>query len=185
MDEFNIAIGAAPEQAANEFYRSIGVRASHYQWASISELEQYISLKQKEFVCLMKNTQSPIEQMLGTALLGLWLGPCSIYLSVDGHTNGEVELIPQAKLGDYRVDFLLKFNGMDSKEKLIVIECDGHEFHEKTKEQAQRDKKRDRQLATFGCIVLRFTGSEIFRNPSRCADEVERLMSPILWAGED
>ncbi len=49
-----------------------------------------------------------------------------------------------------------------------VIECDGHDFHERTKEQAQRDKKRDRELQAAGYKVFRFTGSEIWRSRGEC-----------------
>lgn len=51
----------------------------------------------------------------------------------------------------------------------IAIECDGHDFHERTPEQAQRDKSRDRFLSEQGWIVLRFTGREITRDARSCA----------------
>ena len=50
----------------------------------------------------------------------------------------------------------------------IGVECDGHDFHEKTKEQAARDKKRDRDLQALGYRVLRFSGSEIYRDVNAC-----------------
>lgn len=46
---------------------------------------------------------------------------------------------------------------------VLAIECDGHDFHEKTKEQARRDKSRDRLLMANGIHTIRFTGSEVFR----------------------
>lgn len=42
-------------------------------------------------------------------------------------------------------------------------------YHEKTKEQAKRDKARDRYFQSLGLIVLRYTGSEIYKNPLKCA----------------
>ena len=33
------------------------------------------------------------------------------------------------------------------------MECDGHDFHERTKEQASSDKKRDRSLQAAGFLV--------------------------------
>lgn len=56
--------------------------------------------------------------------------------------------------------------------KAILVECDGHEFHEKTKEQAARDKSRDRDLQAAGFPVYRFTGSEIWRDPVACATQL-------------
>lgn len=65
----------------------------------------------------------------------------------------------------YRVDFLITVFDMKTKEGYgFVVECDGHEYHEKTKSQAQKDKKRDRDMTTEGFTVLRFTGSEIYNN---------------------
>lgn len=54
----------------------------------------------------------------------------------------------------------------------LVVECDGHEYHERTKEQAARDKARDRHLNGLGYDVFRFTGSELWRDPFGCAEQV-------------
>jgi very-short-patch-repair endonuclease len=80
---------------------------------------------------------------------------------------------PQIEIGNYRVDFLIKSKSGDTQ---IVVECDGHDFHEKTKEQAAKDKKRDRYLVGRGFKVLRFTGHEIWKDPWLCALEVNDLI---------
>jgi very-short-patch-repair endonuclease len=90
--------------------------------------------------------------------------------SVDAPLWGSI--FPQAKIGDYRVDFLLLHSKGLEGVGGIVIECDGHEFHEKTKEQAAKDKARDRDLQERGYKVFRFSGSEIWRDPFACAREV-------------
>jgi very-short-patch-repair endonuclease len=82
-----------------------------------------------------------------------------------------MELHPQFEIKDengnvkYRLDFALFFPRTDeSSDKIkVAVECDGHDFHEKTKEQAQRDKEKDRFLQSKGWIVARFTGSEIYK----------------------
>jgi len=74
-------------------------------------------------------------------------------------------LEPQKQIGNYRVDFLI--TNIKSGEK-FVIECDGHDFHERTKDQAQRDKERDRNLQAKGFKVFRFTGSEIWKTLGHC-----------------
>jgi hypothetical protein len=58
----------------------------------------------------------------------------------------------------------------------VIVECDGHEYHDKTPEQARRDKGRDRFLQAQGYHVLRFTGSELVRSATRCAGEVDRAI---------
>ena len=73
----------------------------------------------------------------------------------------------------YRVDFLIPVWYKNRDEgKLFVIECDGHEFHQKTKEQVERDNQRTRALQRAGYIVMRFSGSEIYKSPVKCAEEV-------------
>ena len=52
------------------------------------------------------------------------------------------------------------------------MECDGHDFHERTKAQAAHDKTRDRALQARGLKVLRYTGSEIWADPFGCALDV-------------
>ncbi|WP_273125783.1 endonuclease domain-containing protein [Bacillus weihaiensis] len=80
----------------------------------------------------------------------------------------------------YRVDFCIVVETRNGGCKEFVLECDGHEFHEKTKEQAQKDKKRDRDLQGAGYIVMRFTGSEIYKNPYACAREVADIIANEL-----
>jgi len=73
----------------------------------------------------------------------------------------------------FRVDFLISC--YDSKTGQMVsycIEVDGHDFHEKTKEQARRDKQRDRLIQSVGYRILHFTGSEVYRNVTGVVDEI-------------
>lgn len=53
----------------------------------------------------------------------------------------------------------------------LAVEVDGHDFHERTKQQARRDKQRDRQLLAAGLQTVRFTGSEVWEDCRRCAQE--------------
>jgi hypothetical protein len=52
----------------------------------------------------------------------------------------------------------------------LIIECDGHDFHEKTKEQVIYGNKRDRDLKSEGYDILHFSGSEIYRDPYEVAN---------------
>lgn len=58
-------------------------------------------------------------------------------------------------------------------DRRIAIELDGQDFHERTKEQATRDKQRDRDLQAAGWRVLRFAGSEVYANAGACWAAVE------------
>ncbi|MBP2638845.1 MAG: hypothetical protein H6Q72_4752 [Firmicutes bacterium] len=126
---------------------------------------------------LIESCESPIEKILVT---GLFAFMDDIELVVE---NGAIWRIPQAVIKCcgkvYRADLLLGFS-IKGKEYSLIIECDGHNFHEKTKKQAQHDKERDRNLTVDGYVVMHFTGSEIWKNPVRCGEKIfEYIYS--LW----
>jgi len=75
----------------------------------------------------------------------------------------------------YLVDFVVWFINKNIGTFDVVVELDGHEFHEKTKEQSKRDKKKDRFLQRCGYNIARFTGSEVFNDPDSCIEEVRKI----------
>lgn len=105
-------------------------------------------------------SQTPIEKLMYLALIHVMNG---------SNFGWGIDL--QKQIGKYRADFLI---GVRWRKGLAtaVVECDGHEFHEKTKLQVERDKKRDRFMQGQGYHVFRFSGSEIWRDPTSCAQEI-------------
>jgi very-short-patch-repair endonuclease len=96
-----------------------------------------------------------------------------------------VYVCPQHRIGRLHVDFLVTRTdfyglvmGADGRETLVprstsvVVECDGHEFHEKTRDQARRLSRRDREVQMVGMPVLRYAGSEVWRAAAECAKEI-------------
>jgi very-short-patch-repair endonuclease len=83
---------------------------------------------------------------------------------------GGLYVFPQCQFNDWRVDFLIGLNE-PPKHRWLIVECDGHDFHERTKEQAAKDRSRDRAYQARGYGVFRFTGSELSREPLRKAGE--------------
>ena len=55
--------------------------------------------------------------------------------------------------------------------KKIAIECDGEVWHS-SPEAVKRDRFKDHILRKLGWTVIRFTGTEILEDPSRCVDKV-------------
>lgn len=111
-------------------------------------------------------TESPIEKMLYESLQG--------WERLEGIPNLDVEM--QREFGEYRVDFGFFFGSR----LVLVVECDGHDFHEKTKDQAKRDKSRDRWfLNEFDVPTIRFTGSEIFAKAEDCAREAISIANAL------
>lgn len=87
-----------------------------------------------------------------------------------------IELDVQRRFGRYRTDIYVCCSYNNSKLE-IVVECDGHEFHEKTKEQASRDKRRDRYFTKLGIVTLRYSGSEIVNNPSVITADIQEILA--------
>lgn len=112
-------------------------------------------------------------------------------------SSNRLVIEPQAYVGDYRVDFrvtaatdLWAFDEgrrpyvADVDERSTVVECDGHDWHDRSKDQARADRERDRALQALGFRVYRYTGSEIWEDVFRGAYQVvDDLMQQV--AGEN
>jgi hypothetical protein len=85
-----------------------------------------------------------------------------------------IVVIPQYRWQDYRIDFAIFREGMD--QPAVFVECDGHEFHERTADQAERDRTRDRRIQAANISILRFTGREINRDPFHCVAQVLKFI---------
>lgn len=131
---------------------------------------------------------SPVEEMFLAALLSSDRAVNVVLLDPEGNRHfltdnpdyPERYLVqPQFRVGRYRCDFLItmKWNEYQTS---VVVEIDGHEFHEKTKQQVSKDKARERSIVSSGYRVLRFSGSDVFNNALPCADEVFALLGALM-----
>ena len=101
----------------------------------------------------ISKTESPIEESFLTTAKNMGLS-----------------LVPQVKIAEYRVDFMVKGTQ-------IIIELDGYDYHSTT-EQRQNDTMRDRKLTQLGYKVIRFTGKQIHTDVVKCVLEIIELISP-------
>lgn len=169
--------------------------------AEISRTEQYVQeaaeTEAARFMeqcdLLRSRCESPIEELLICALFAysrICHEPGIFFYGTDSlpdypDFDESAFVYQQVCIGQYRADFViwdatLPFN--HTKPRVMVVECDGHDFHEKTKEQARRDKQRDRHFQSRGYKVLRFTGSEIWADPDACAEEIaDHFASNDYW----
>lgn len=148
-----------------------------------AEVVSYRDHLQHRFEFFRSRCESPIEELFLAALIAQirdyreeTLNPLEIFGGDWSYGQSRapwdgIGVHLQARVGDYRADFL--FDDLQKGDrKFVAVELDGHDFHEKTKEQAQRDKRRDRYFVGRGIRVLRFTGSEVFRDPASVVEEV-------------
>ncbi|XKH51352.1 endonuclease domain-containing protein [Chryseomicrobium palamuruense] len=130
--------------------------------------EEIVIERERHFLDSLKQTKSPIEQILCVTLertvqeMDFWLFP-------------QRKIVINEKL--FIVDFAITIPGSD--DIICVIECDGHDFHEKTKDQVIKDKKRDRTFQSEGIPIFRFTGSEIYNSPYTCVREIANFLKKL------
>lgn len=86
-------------------------------------------------------------------------------------------LAPQVEIGSYRVDFILGDGLKPGLLNCVAVECDGFDFHDRTPEQAGRDKARDRYLNQHVKAVARITGREIYRDVDQCLADALRILN--------
>lgn len=179
--------GFTPSSVSGWLSGSEDLRAAAFPFLAAGAISRALTVVEG----LQECCESPIEEAFGLALYAVAQREC--YVNFDGPINSPIEplldriitIVPQCLIGSYRVDFSVSlgvrtnYKGSafhtttaDFKQYSVVVECDGHDFHDRTKEQASRDRKRDRALQTLGFQVFRFTGSDIWKDPVACAIEV-------------
>ena len=174
--------GGKKERPARQMPARVAAECiEHIAKMSLSFVEESVDYMGAGVVALV---ESPIEYKLLIAMFMYhrqFYGP-EISVVSQGGLNAfgkyrSVVIVPQFIMpgpkGNIRLDFALMDNLRRDVE--IAVECDGHDFHERTKEQAKSDRSRDRAVQAAGLKILRFTGSEIHNDPFGCAAEVWNL----------
>ena len=120
--------------------------------------------------------ESPIEQLLSLYLANLKMSfnDWNPFIEVSQIGNNQEITCKNGK--KYRLDFYFIVKYKNQETKYYGIECDGHEFHQKTKEQVEYDNQRQRDLQSEGIEIIRFSGSEIWKQPQKCVEEVKKII---------
>ena len=99
------------------------------------------------------------------------------YIPLDGSYHMSIQpSFPHVKVNGKAIRPEIYFWVPNKPEINIVVECDGYDYHS-GKEKFTTDRKRDRVLKASGYDVLRFSGSEIFKEPMNVATE----LASYLW----
>lgn len=128
------------------------------------EFESRTGEKLNNAIINLNRCQSEIEKIFYLTL--------QLYILDNGFKCYVIE--PQYKVSVKHMYYVADFMIFDSKNPafLLIVECDGHEFHEKTRKQVANDNNRDYELKSAGYDVLHFSGSEIYNDPTVCAVKV-------------
>lgn len=120
--------------------------------------------------------ESPIEQLLALELENINILNIRLY----NPFIDVISIIKQDKIvvngSEYRVDFVIPVVYKNQENKMFIIECDGYEFHRRTKEEDEYENKRERDLQIKGYEIIRFSGVEIWHRPRQCAEEVIKII---------
>lgn len=143
----------------------------------------------QEMFCAVNDVglESPIEDMFWAACNAICrvayeeVNPTPLYDSkTDTATYPEgLYIEPQASVGTYRVDFRIQRIVLGLSIPSVIVELDGHDFHDKDKKQRAYEKGRDRFLVKQGYKVLHYTGSEVVADPFRVAWEALDLVGAL------
>lgn len=123
---------------------------------------------------------NPIERVMLGALI--YVQPMCVPQIMACPLNGEhphLELVPQfhsTKVAPYTLDFALFVRVKGMEEMRFDIECDGHEWHNATPAQVDRDHRRNRHLRMRGWNVERFSGTQITASAQSCIGHLERAI---------
>lgn len=146
-----------------------GSKKLTFRQQGVSPLEQIIGAGLWSWVCIF-NLGAIVDDKDRAAIFGAYTGE-NLSALMTSEDWPRFSVWHQVKVDRYTADFVLRFQEGDEV-FWIAIECDGHDFHERTKEQAEHDRARDRHFQAAGLYVLRFTGSEIWRSPGAVIDQV-------------
>jgi very-short-patch-repair endonuclease len=135
-------------------------------------------------------TGSPTESILTLALFNKlchfydgWT--CRVYseheyrqaLAEQKINSGSFIMVPQWSVNEVGlVDLAVFIPGLDHRGPIVVVECDGHQFHERTAEQASKDRRCLRNLQRLGIPVLPFTGTDVVRGSEEFAQEIAEFI---------
>lgn len=124
---------------------------------------------------------SPIETIFGAAVLLYFRNsnkPLMLCVPAELEKAKPPGLlfVPQFKWSIYRSDWAI-YNPKTSG--ALLLECDGKDFHSSA-DQIAHDQKKDAAAHDRGYLSMRFSGSQIHREPDGCAKRVFQ----VVYGGE-
>ena len=154
---------------------------------ALAEAESWVSREVREDLGFWDDYEEPsrIDSPIEAAF-SIWWRAVALTWRIRGCDEG-LSLAPQRQVTvedrAYRLDFAVEPGDIDPifdndrfglglREPLIAVELDGHDFHERTREQVVRRNQRDRDLQVSGWKIFHFSGSEVYQNGQVSAEDV-------------
>lgn len=161
-----------PPEGRLQYCHGSEEHAGDWQPISLFDATMAVLSRRTQTVDLGASCDSPIEADLGAAVL--------LFFERAGHplklatgfvadsAPDELLLIPQFGWHYYRSDWAIV---NPKRAGALLIECDGKEFHSSAQQKAH-DAKKDAAALNRGFLTMRFTGSQIYRDPDGCAQKI-------------
>jgi len=171
----------------------ITLRGGNVEIEVESSVDSYLDIIAKAYKCVLVKKLQEAEQQAGkgfTPIERLFFIAAVFYLEnwprefpKDTWLECQPKLFlpPNELQKTAQVDFFLFCYEGDAK---LAIELDGHEFHQKTKEQAARDNRKTQLIMEQGIQVVRFSGSEVFRDPFSCVKQAAKIFLKMNSGGD-
>lgn len=161
-------------------------KTEFFQKHANAALERRLDYLRSEFICRLYSNISHTESPLEAAFVAAWMALDDYRVhAITWRSQQAVEVEGRG----YRLDFVFEperggpFDSLIGPQcPKIALELDGHEFHEKTKEQVTYRNRRDRDLQVSGWVVLHVSGSEFNRDAEQVTIEVWERVSSLFWA---
>lgn len=151
-------------------------------------IQRWMAEQRTDLELVLEACESPIEAMFAVALFAARDGDGPFLRRVDPAAGDKPSPIARGRAGALYLQYPLILDGRAVRldfavvlgKKRLAIETDGHDFHERTKQQAASDKSRDRLLTAAGWKLLRFTGSEVYADAAKCAGETLAVVGCVM-----
>ena len=152
-----------PQRAKSIFFSAIEHTAIHYP----NSLTSFVMCWCDEY----DTCTSPIEKILFLAFRLVEI----VRSSELCEKSVAIIVTPQYEIDTgkkrYYADFYINIESY-IEDVGVIVECDGQEFHQKTKKQVEHDNEREYEIKKCGYDILRFSGSQIYNNPFKCANDI-------------
>ena len=152
-----------PDRAKTMFFSAMQYIAIHYN----THLPHFVTTWCDDY----KSCKSPIEKILFLAFRILEivrineLSDKSVAISIEPQ-----QLVDTGKK-KYYVDLYFEIDSW-TENVGVAVECDGYEFYQKSKKQVEYDNEREYEIKKCGFDILRFSGSKIYNDPFKCANDI-------------
>jgi hypothetical protein len=116
--------------------------------------------------------ESPLERTLFLEFRKNYI-PFQIQYALD-HSGEQIDISENKRSKNFSNVLTVADFFIQKKDLKLCVYTDGHTYHERTEDQATRDRKIDRKLQELGYKVLRYTGKEVREKTDKIISDIKK-----------